>query len=176
MSSVVNKALVAHTRGYKFIFIRSHHMKEVEKTKSNVSAIVWTPSATSRPICRWLKPQTNMPNWKKRKPLWKQKLLACAKFTARNSVRKHRSWWRCRSSARLLKKSKLIWANWRRAFADWSLCTQWPRWAAKWAYKRWQGSLRLRFKFLSRRCNYSHSRFTRSCWHMQEPVVEIEYL
>lgn len=45
-------------------------MKEVEKTKSNVSAIVWTPSVTSRPICRWLKPQTNMPNWKKRKPLW----------------------------------------------------------------------------------------------------------
>lgn len=70
----------------------------------------------------------------------------------------------------ITKKSKLIWANWRRAFADWSLCTQWPRWAAKWAYKRWQGSLRLRFKFLSRRCNYSHSRFTRSCWHMQEPV------
>lgn len=95
MPSVVNKALVAHTRGYKFISIRSHHMKEVEKTKSNVSAIVWTPSVTSRPICRWLKPQTNMPNWKKRKPLWKQKLLACAKFTARNSVRKHRSWWRC---------------------------------------------------------------------------------
>lgn len=99
------KHLVAHTRGYKFISIRSHHMKEVEKTKSNVSAIVWTPSVTSRPICRWLKPQTNMPNWKKRKPLWKQKLLACAKFTARNSVRKHRSWWRCRSSARLLKRA-----------------------------------------------------------------------
>lgn len=36
--------------------------------------------------------------------------------------------------------------------------------------------LRLRFKFLSRRCNYSHSRFTRSCWHMQEPVLAIEYL
>lgn len=74
------QSTVAHTRGYKFIFIRSHHMKEVEKTKSNVSAIVWTPSATSRPICRWLKPQTNMPSWKKRKPRWKQKLLACVKL------------------------------------------------------------------------------------------------
>lgn len=31
MPSVVNKAPVAHTRGYKFISIRSHHMKEVEK-------------------------------------------------------------------------------------------------------------------------------------------------
>ncbi len=69
MPSVVNKAPVAHTRGYKFISIRSHHMKEVEKTKSNVSAIVWTPSVTSRPICRWLKPQTNMPNWKEKATL-----------------------------------------------------------------------------------------------------------
>lgn len=58
-------------------------MKEVEKTKSNVSAIAWTPSATSRPICRWLKPQTNMPSWKKRKPRWKQKLLACVRFIAK---------------------------------------------------------------------------------------------
>lgn len=150
MSSVVNKAPVAHTRGYKFIFIRSHHMKEVEKTKSNVSAIVWTPSATSRPICRWLKPQTNMPSWKKRKPRWKQKLLACVKFIAKNWVKKHRSWWRCRFSAQLPKKSRLIWASWRKVFADWWLCTQWPRWAVKWACRRWLDSLRLRFKRLRR--------------------------
>lgn len=37
------------------------------------------------------------------------------------------------------------------------------------------GFSRLRFKFLSRRCNYCHSRFTRSCWHMQEPVPLIKY-
>lgn len=80
-------------------------MKEVEKTKSNVSAIVWTPSATSRPICRWLKPQTNTPNWKKRKPRWKQKLLACAKFTARSSAKKRRNWWRCRSSVQSPKRA-----------------------------------------------------------------------
>lgn len=89
-------------------------MKEVEKTKSNVSAIVWTPSVTSRPIYRWLKPQTNMPNWKKRKPRWKQKLLACAKFTARNSAKKRRNWWRCRSSVQSPKKSRLIWASWKK--------------------------------------------------------------
>lgn len=64
----------------------------------------------------------------------------------------------------------------KKVFADWWLCTQWPRWAAKWACKRWQGSQRLRFKFLSRRCNHSLSPFTRSCWHMQEPVSEIESL
>ncbi len=28
--------------------------------------------------------QTNMPSWKKRKPRWKQKLLACVKFIAKN--------------------------------------------------------------------------------------------
>lgn len=32
----------------------------------------------------------------------------------------------------------------KKVFADWWLCTQWPRWAAKWACKRWQGSQRLR--------------------------------
>ncbi len=71
--------------GYKFIFIRSHHMKEVEKNEiKRLSDRPWTPSATSRPIFRWLKPQTNMPSWKKRKPRWKQKLLACVKFIAKN--------------------------------------------------------------------------------------------
>lgn len=80
-------------------------MKEVEKTKSNVSAIAWTPSATSRPICRWLKPQTNMPSWKKRKPRWKQKLLACVRFIAKNWVKKHKNWWRCRFSAQLPKRA-----------------------------------------------------------------------
>lgn len=48
----------------------------------------------------------------------------------------------------------------KKVFADWWLCTQWPRWAVKWACKRWQGSQRLRFKFLSRRCNHSLSPFT----------------
>ncbi len=31
--SCEQSTLVAHTRGYKFIFIRSHHMKEVEKNE-----------------------------------------------------------------------------------------------------------------------------------------------
>lgn len=41
----------------------------------------------------------------KRKPRWKQKLLACVKFIAKNWVKKHRSWWRCRFSAQLPKRA-----------------------------------------------------------------------
>lgn len=76
----------------------------------------------------------------------------------------------------ITKKEQADMGKLKKVFADWWLCTQWPRWAVKWACKRWQGSQRLRFKFLSRRCNHSLSPFTRSCWHMQEPVSEIEYL
>lgn len=50
----------------------------------------------------------------------------------------------------ITKKSRLIWASWRKVFADWWLCTQWPRWAVKWACRRWLDSLRLRFKRLRR--------------------------
>ena len=111
--------------------------KKSKKTKSNVLAIAWTPSVTNRPICRWLKPQTNKLNWRKKKRRWKQKLLVCAKFTARNSAKKRKSWWRCRSNARLPKKSRPIWASWRRAFADWWWFTRWLRWVVKWAWTRW---------------------------------------
>lgn len=149
--------------------------KKSKKTKSNVSAIVWTPSVTSRPIYRWLKPQTNMPNWKRESHAGSRN---CSPARSSQPETQQRSAETDEDAVPACNHQKR--AGWygqtEKVFADWWLCTQWPRWAVKWACKRWQGSQRLRFKFLSRRCNHSLSPFTRSCWHMQEPVSEIEYL
>lgn len=58
MPSVVNKALVAHTRGYKFISIRSHHMKEVEKrNQTSQRSSGRHPSPTGRSIAGWSRRQ-----------------------------------------------------------------------------------------------------------------------
>ena len=83
MSLVVNKAPVAHTRGYKFIFIRSHHMKEVEKrnqtSQRSLDAIRHQQADLSL-----VEAADKYAELEKRKPRWKQKLLACVKFIAKN--------------------------------------------------------------------------------------------
>ncbi|MGU0042763.1 YibL family ribosome-associated protein [Escherichia coli] len=44
-------------------------MKEVEKNEIKRLSDRLDAIATSRPICRWLKPQTNMPSWKEKATL-----------------------------------------------------------------------------------------------------------
>ncbi len=84
MSLVVNKALVAHTRGYKFIFIRSHHMKEVEKNE--IKRLSDRPDAIrhQQADLSLVEAADKYAELEKRKPRWKQKLLACVKFIAKN--------------------------------------------------------------------------------------------
>lgn len=59
-------------------------MKEVEKNEIKRLSDRLDAIRHQQADLRWLKPQTNMPSWKKRKPRWKQKLLACVKFIAKN--------------------------------------------------------------------------------------------
>ncbi len=104
MSSVVTKHLVAHTRGYKFIFIRSHQWKKSKKTKSNVSAIVWTPSAPAgRSVAGWSRRQICRAG--KEKATLEAEIARLREVHSQKLVKKHRSWWRCRFSAQLPKKT-----------------------------------------------------------------------
>ncbi len=85
-------------------------MKEVEKTKSNVSAIVWTPSVTSRPIYRWLKPQTNMPNWKKKATL-EAEIARLREVHSQKLSKEAQKLMKMPFQRAITKKSRLIWAN-----------------------------------------------------------------
>lgn len=77
------QSTVAHTRGYKFIFIRSHHMKEVEneikRLSDRLDAIRHQQADLSL-----VEAADKYAELEKRKPRWKQKLLACVKFIAKN--------------------------------------------------------------------------------------------
>lgn len=99
-------------------------MKEVEKTKSNVSAIVWTPSVTSRPICRWLKPQTNMPNWKKEKATLEAEIARLREVHSQKLSKEAQKLMKMPFQRAITKKEQADMGKLKKVFADWWLCTQ----------------------------------------------------
>lgn len=104
MSLVVNKAPVAHTRGYKFIFIRSHHMKEVEKTKSNVSAIARRhPPPAGRSFAGWSRRQICRAG--KEKATLEAEIARLREVHSQKLSKEAQNWWRCRFSAQLPKRA-----------------------------------------------------------------------
>lgn len=59
-------------------------MKEVEKTKSNASAIALDAIRHQQADLSLVEAADKYAELEKRKPRWKQKLLACVKFIAKN--------------------------------------------------------------------------------------------
>lgn len=98
-------------------------MKEVEKTKSNVSAIVWTPSVTSRPIYRWLKPRTNMPNWKKKATL-EAEIARLREVHSQKLSKEAQKLMKMPFQRAITKKEQADMGKLKKVFADWWLCTQ----------------------------------------------------
>lgn len=97
------QSTVAHTRGYKFIFIRSHHMKEVEKrNQTSQRSSGRHPPPAGRSVAGWSRRQICRAG--KEKATLEAEIARLRELIAKNWVKKHRSWWRCRFSAQLPKE------------------------------------------------------------------------